>query len=61
MDWFDAKMGALEKAWCQYIELKKSYEKAIGFCTVQAFPAGFDAGWEAAKKAYEVEPPKEDK
>jgi hypothetical protein len=51
----------LEKAYLKYLDLKESYQKAVGFCPIQAFPAGFDAGWEAAKKAYEVELPKEEK
>jgi hypothetical protein len=60
VDWFDAKRDMLEKAWRKYIETRDSYIKAVGACTLQAFPAGFEAGWEAAKKTYKVEPPKEE-
>lgn len=61
IDWFDSKTDTLEKAWCDYIEMKRTYEKQVGFCPIQPFPAGFSAGWEAAKKAYEIEKPKEEK
>lgn len=60
-DWFDSKTNTLEKAWRDYIEMKDEYKKQVGFCPIQPFPAGFQAGWEAAKKAYGIEEPKEEK
>lgn len=61
IDWFNSKTDALEKAWCDYIEMKRTYEKQVGICPIQPFPAGFTAGWDAAKEAYEIEEPKEEK
>lgn len=61
IDWFDSKTEELEKAWCKYIDLKDAYQKQVGLCPIQPFPAGFTAGWDAAKKAYGIEEPKEEK
>lgn len=61
IDWFDSKTNTLEKAWCDYIEMKDAYKKQGMFCPIQPFPAGFAAGWEAAKKAYKIEEPKGEK
>lgn len=59
IDWFDTKREMLEKEWRKYIEMKDEYKVRVGFCPIQAFPAGFTAGWEAAKKAYGIEKPDE--
>jgi len=59
IDWFDSKTDELEKAWCKYIDLKHAYQKQVGICPIQPFPAGFDAGWEAAKRAYAIHEVKE--
>ena len=59
ISWFDTRVDMLEKAYLKYLDLKEAYQKAAGFCPIQPFPAGFNAGWEAAKKAYSVELPKE--
>lgn len=56
IDWFDSKTDTLEKAWREYMEMRDDYKKEVGFCPIQPFPAGFSAGWEAAKKAFGVEP-----
>lgn len=55
IDWLDIKTNTLEKAWRDYIEIKDNYKKQVGFCPIQPFPAGFTAGWEAAKKAYKIQ------
>lgn len=61
IDWFNSKTNTLEKAWRDYIEMRDNYKKHVGFCPIQPFPAGFTAGWEAAKEAYGIDEQEQDK